>query len=344
MAIGYVTGLCYTMSNGIKKYEGNATPTILGNVLSISNSLINTKSNDDGFEYSLGYDADTYTYDKAVFVKPNETTTYYNYVKLYTGKLETYFPIFYWIYNKKILNKFIGLGIIFPKQNQIESGQTYFYIYDSNHSLIYTYTKEITNPNDTDIIKGEFNYVMDEDHYLLTNFDYPYTSTSYISFDYDLKGKFINKNNSTTFTAYYGNGRMEQSISDIDIIKTEKNLTYLTIDSSIINNDDINAIAIWFQDKSSSSKEELNGVNLRINGSDRGDELIIHNGNSYTVKVTYKVIKKNNTYTSTVTIPANSDFATGVMDSGGIDLDPNQSGSEYIGEVSLISVTRPRTI
>lgn len=108
---------------------------------------------------------------------------------------------------------------------------------------------------------------MDEDHYLLTNFDYPYTSTTYIGFDYDLKG-----------------------------------------------------------------------VILRINGADIGAEIIIHNGNSYTVKVTYRVVKKNNMYTDTATIPANSDFATGILDSGGTD--PGQAGSENIGEISIVSVTR----
>lgn len=111
MAIGYVTGLCYTMSNWIKKYEGNANLVgMYGNVPPMTDGLVNTKSNDDGFEYSIGYDTDTYTYIGTTNTYPGIDKNFFN-CGLWTGIYATYFPSIYWLFDKnpKVKIKFITL-------------------------------------------------------------------------------------------------------------------------------------------------------------------------------------------------------------------------------------------
>ena len=102
MATGYVTGRCYTMSNGINKYEGNANLVgMFCTVPTISNKLVNTVSNPDYYQYSMDYDADNYTYIGTTNNYPGSGKNFLN-CDLWTGINATYFPSIYWLFDKNL--------------------------------------------------------------------------------------------------------------------------------------------------------------------------------------------------------------------------------------------------
>lgn len=113
MAIGYVTGRCYTMSNGIKKYEGNATqPSIEGNqsIPFTHYSLVNTVSNPEYYQYSIDYDANKFDFNGPPY--NIATSTYY--VSVSFPK----FPKVYWNFKEKNSSDntphTIGIGMSAP--------------------------------------------------------------------------------------------------------------------------------------------------------------------------------------------------------------------------------------